>query len=910
MHCRASAMSAPCNSLAGLSALRSVPGVMTAASIGASKGGGYARYLESKTIEPERGDYYLSPTGEPTQAPGQWLATPDTLARLGIEGRAVEGREFISLMEGKHPRTGRWLRRAGADGSRAGGIDLTFSAPKSVSTVWALAGETQRREIEAAHATAVRETIGHLTETVPTVRRRYRGQLSEEHARDLLAAEYRHTTARGVLEGDMPDPQLHSHVVITSAIRDDGKLVAVASRPIFRSARELGAYYRSALAHQLKQRGYAIQRSTGKHGRYFEIADVPRGLLDAFSARSREVARAAERFRAQHGRAPERGELRQLKLENRKVKVLVTRSDLRQAWNDTAARFDFTARQPGRSSASLMPTGEPALEDRVEQRLTERAATFEPGELRAVVLEQAVGELAPAEALARSRSMVAERRILPLEGGLMTTLTVRASEQAIERRFTTLAAAGGRDVGAQARALAGDQISERIGARLSDEQTHALRVITGPERTAILVGPAGTGKGVVIDAAARAEQHTGHQTLGIAVSGSTAQRLGQDSPALAEQTLTLDALVSRVDRGRLHIDERSTIYFDEAGMADTDRLDQLTEAIERTGAKLVTIGDAAQLPSIGAGGMFERLSDIAPSAELSNIRRTLDPDEQRAWADLRAGRSDRAMAHYHARGQLHMADTRDEAVEQAAQNWATLTETHNPSEIALISDASNQEIHRLNARAQHFRIQRGELGELELPVPGVHYGVRQGDRVALIDQHRQPGVERIENGSRGEILDINQAGEVLIEFDVTGRQALIAGGDLAKLRLGYAQHIHRAQGATVTRTLVVTGGWQTSKEPAYVEASRARQGTDWYVSRQDLGIEGHDSDRIQRLAQNMRKSHAQTPSLAYPELPDRDYGPGSTLHRQIAPSRTSRIPGIVRTTISRIVNPPAPERTR
>ena len=102
-------------------------------------------------------------------------------------------------------------------------------------------------------------------------------------------------------------------------------------------------------------------------------------------------------------------------------------------------------------------------------------------------------------------------------------------------------------------------------------------------------------------------------------------------------------------------------------MADTDRLDRLTEMVERSGAKLVAIGDAAQLPSIGAGGMFDRLTHLAPTAELSNIRRTLDPAEQRAWADLRAGRSDRAMAHYHSRGQLHMADTRDEAVEQAVQ---------------------------------------------------------------------------------------------------------------------------------------------------------------------------------------------------------------------------------------------------
>jgi conjugative relaxase-like TrwC/TraI family protein len=879
---------------------------MTAASIGAAKGGGYARYLESKTVIPERGDYYLSPEGEPTQAPGRWLASPETLARLGLEGEKVEGSDFIALMEGRHPRTGILLRQAGAGGGRGGGIDLTFSAPKSVSTVWALGDPSQRRDMEAAHAAAVTEAMAHLTETVPTVRRSYDGVVVEDHAVDLVAAEYRHTTARGVMEGDAPDPQLHSHVVVTSAIRDDGRIVAVASRPIFRAAREVGAYYRSALAHELAERGYAIERGTGRDGRYFEVAGVPRGLLDAFSARSREVARAAERFRAKWGRAPERGELRQLKLENRKAKVLVTYGDLQQAWNETAARFDDMTDEPraSRETAGVAPV-EMALEDRVEQRLTERAATFEPGELRAVLLEQSVGELPPRQALARARTMVAERRILPLENGLLTTLAVRAREQAIERRFGDLSTAAGRDVGERAREFAGDRIAERIGARLSDEQDHALRVITGPERGAILVGPAGTGKGVVIDAAARAEQLTDHRTLGIAVSGSTAQRLGQDSPALAGQTLTLDALVARVQRGQLLVDEDTTIYFDEAGMADTDRLDRLTEVVADTGSKLVAIGDGAQLPSIGAGGMFDRLAQLAPSAQLSNVRRTLDPAEQRAWADLRAGRTDRAMAHYLSQGRLHMVDTRDDALERAVRNWATLTETHPIEQVALISDASNKEIHRLNARAQHYRSERGELGELEVQVPGVHYGVRAGDRVAMIDQHYEPGQERIENGARGQVLDINNAGEVMVEFDVTGQWRTLAGDDLARLRLGYAQHIHRAQGATVTRTLVVTGGWQTSKEPAYVEASRAREGTDWYVSREDLGVEGHDTDRITRLAEAMSRSHAQTPSLAYPELSELEYGPRLT--HTISPTRTP-LPMIAR--LLHRIAPPEPEQER
>ena len=41
--------------------------------------------------------------------------------------------------------------------------------------------------------------------------------------------------------------------------------------------------------------------------------------------------------------------------------------------------------------------------------------------------------------------------------------------------------------------------------------------------------------------------------------------------------------------------------------------------------------------------------------------------------------------------------------------------------------------------------------------------------------------------------------------------------------LAYAQHVYRQQGATVDRSVVLTGGWQTSKETAYVQATRARQ---------------------------------------------------------------------------------------
>jgi len=841
--------------------------VLTASSIGSAKGAGYARYLESKTVEHARGDYYLSPSGEPTQAPGRWLATPETLAGVGIEGATVDGSDFVALMDGRHPKTGRWLRAAGADRSRAGGIDLTFSAPKSVSAVWALGGEDHRRAVVAAHEAAVDQAMRYLAAAVPTVRRRRGAAIVEERARDLVAAAYLHTTARGAMEGGAPDPQIHSHVVVTAAVRDDGRVVAVASRPLFRAAREVGAFYRSALANDLAERGYAIEAGTGRKGRYFEIAGVPKDLLDAFSSRAREVVRAAERFRAVRGREPERGELRRLKLENRRAKTVVTRGDLQAAWGELAESSSVAGERLDERLArarSLAP--ELPLVDRVEDRLTERAATFAAGDLRATILEQSVGQLTPLAALESAPGMIAAGWIIPLEGGVFTTRTVRGRERMIEDRFRALVARARRDVGERARVSACAEVAARIGARLSDEQTHALEVISGLERGAVLIGPAGTGKGVVIDSAARAEQIAGNEALGIAVSGSTAQRLGQDCPALTGRTLTLDALIARVDTGAVELGERSTVFFDEAGMADTSRLENLTAVVARAGAKLVVIGDAEQLPSIGPGGMFERLAAIGPSAQLSTVHRTLDRDEQRAWRDLREGRSDRAMARYLAKGRLHVSDSRDEAVERAVESWAALTEVLPVTDVALISDASNTEIARLNARAQHYRAMRGELGEREVNLPGVHYGIRAGDRVATVSQYFVPGERRVENGSLGVVLEVSAVGAALVEFDTHGQLLTLAGEDLAGIRLGYAQHIHRAQGATVNRTLVVTGGWQTSKEPAYVEASRARHGTDWFVSREDLGAEGSDVDRIKRFAANMRRSSRQTPSLELREL--------------------------------------------
>ncbi len=241
------------------------------------------------------------------------------------------------------------------------------------------------------------------------------------------------------------------------------------------------------------------------------------------------------------------------------------------------------------------------------------------------------------------------------------------------------------------------------------------------------------------------------------------------------------------------------------------------------------------------------------------------------------------------------------------QRWADLTETRDIREVALIADASNVEIDRLNARAQHLRAERGELGQAEIPLTHQHYGLREGDLIAFTKQHQPPGDPRVENGTREQVTEIHDTRGVTVALDGSQRHVNLTGEDLESLRLGYAQHVYRQQGATVERSVVVTGGWQTSEESAYVQASRARQGTEWFLARDELGLEGQDERRVTSLAGKMRNSRAQTPSLAHPELPDPEWGTG--FKRTLAPSR-SPLPGLART-LHRITQPDrSPDRGR
>ena len=177
---------------------------------------------------------------------------------------------------------------------------------------------------------------------------------------------------------------------------------------------------------------------------------------------------------------------------------------------------------------------------------------------------------------------------------------------------------------------------ERVGGSLSDEQQQALELVTGRGGVTVLVGEAGTGKGVVLGAAREAWERDGHRVIGTAVAGAAAQRLGTD--AGIRETMTADALAHRVHEERLVLDSRSVVVFDEAGMADTRRLAQVVELTRRGGREARprrAIRRSCRRSARAA--CSARSPERAPTARLTEVHRANHEWERDAWGRLREG---------------------------------------------------------------------------------------------------------------------------------------------------------------------------------------------------------------------------------------------------------------------------------
>ncbi|MCU1497834.1 MAG: conjugal transfer protein (TraA-like protein) [Acidimicrobiales bacterium] len=604
---------------------------------------------------PGRGpvDYYL----DPDEPPGRWWGSGRDA--LGLEEQ-VQGDQLRALLAGHHPGTGHWLGRSFGDRS-ARGFDATFSAPKSVSALWALTPDPWvRAEVLAAHDAAVSAALGWF-EQHGAVTRRGRDGVDQVDALGITAALFRQHTSRSM------DPQLHTHAVISSKVQDStGMWLALDARFLKYQQRTIGWIYDAALRSELTARLGVEWEAVGNGP--VDLACIPEEVRSLFSRRSRDVDRKLtsllERWQAEHdGDDPDPLTIASLErkavLASRPSKAHgVDASELHGLWVADAASIGFRPHEltaAGIRRYELAPKTDPwPVIDEAIRRVSDESSTWLPADLA-----RHIATLLPPEATRSAEDLadlvdhlvvVAVDRCLDISPVPDSDVRRRdgrpIAEHVTDHRVTTAAIVEQEE-----------DLHRWAGASLDPEplptehpQRAAAGAIAGDRELVVVVGPAGTGKTTTIAAGVAELQRQGRGVVGLAPSGKATDVLATEARC---PSLTLASFLQYHDDERRRPWQRgTTVILDEAAMTRTDDLHRLVDLARRHQWRLVAVGDPAQLPAVGRGGVFSHWCDTLPHHELVTPRRFTERWEAAASIALRAGDAD-AAEHYADHDRLH-----------------------------------------------------------------------------------------------------------------------------------------------------------------------------------------------------------------------------------------------------------------
>jgi Ti-type conjugative transfer relaxase TraA len=367
--------------------------------------------------------------------------------------------------------------------------------------------------------------------------------------------------------------------------------------------------------------------------------------------------------------------------------------------------------------------------------------------------------------------------------------------------------------------------AERRGLVLSAEQRSAFEHVTDAKELGIVVGYAGAGKSAMLGVAREAWENAGYQVQGLALSGIAAEKLESGS-GIASRTIA--SLEHQWDQGRGLLSSNCILVIDEAGMIGSRQMERVIAEAGRCGAKVVLVGDPEQLQAIEAGAAFRSIAERHGSVEITDVRRQLVDWQRDATRQLAAGRTGEALRTYEEHGNVHAANTREQARADLIVCWDR-DRAAAPTETQIILSHTNEEVQALNGAARQRLRNAGRLGhDVTLHSGRGERAFASGDRIIFLRNERSLGVK---NGSLGIVQSVTSARMAVMLDD--GCAIAFDLKDYAHLDHGYAATIHKAQGLTVDRVHVLaTPG--LDRHAAYVALSRHRNHVELYYGRDDF----------------------------------------------------------------------------
>jgi conjugative relaxase-like TrwC/TraI family protein len=567
------------------------------------------RYYTNQLVK-----YYLGPAADrPGFEYANVLASDDFYNALGIEKERMKEPEYLAevlgrLCAGKN-KEGAYLSDNFANNRSMIAEDVTLSPPKSVSAVFAISDQETRDKIETAHRAAVAAAQAKIKADLSYSRRGKKGL--ERVDAEIMLFSFHQTDARPISKGAPPAPQLHTHTVIANLAwcPIDGKFRAIDWRGLDPLA--YSTIYQTVLANELRAAGFTLRQGQAS----FEIATISDELITAFSPRSAQIKAAARELAIDRGLNPDELSTSQMKLLEREAQK--NKVEKSAEFHELEACLPAWISQAGDLAPASVFGGDKADVEKCIQAC--KAELLETASSIAVVDRSKIDAIIAANILAidQSRSEYDKLAKTLFDEFFIETMSERKMEQGEEafdaesegaevpRAVSKLALDGERyALDASERLARADRgLPIEIDAALAkysltEEQATAIRAVANGKQLEFVRGGAGVGKTYAGAPLAAAHIDAGGTIYGTAVTNMIAYNL-QEAGVPESHCMSLFKMAAMADQGKLKLDPNTMLLIDEASMVGLLDINKIFNAVEKSGARIVIVGDDSQIDAVG-----------------------------------------------------------------------------------------------------------------------------------------------------------------------------------------------------------------------------------------------------------------------------------------------------------------------
>ena len=542
--------------------------------------------------------------------------------------------------------------------SHRAGVDMTFSAPKSVSVASEVLQDERVRE---AHERAVKATLDYAERNYAQARQTTDGETEKVNTGNFTVALFSHNLSREL------DPQLHTHGVLFNMTMTEKGWRAVSNEELYKYKMFLGQHYRNELSKNLKDLGYEIEK-TGKG--FFELKGIDNDLRESFSRRAEQIdAKVKELKNSGKYKGASEQKLREYAcLDSRATKKDVNIEAIRGEWKERAERQGYDLdklKTELKAQKQEMHDYNYTADDYVReaaQAQTQNESTFSREDTLKTAGQQALGELRIGDLEQSFDSAVRKgeiRRLDSLDTDTFTTPEMlRIENEMIDKMRVGKGAVKPLGTVEEVESFM-KSFEERNGFAFTPGQRRALQhFATSPDRYMGIQGDAGTGKTTVMKAFREFAAEKGFTLRGITPTGKAGAEL---QGASSIESTTFDGFMNTVNSTNFH-KNREFWLCDEASMMGSARTLQMLKTAEAHGARVGFIGDEKQLQAIDAGRAFKAMQEYGDmkAVRMPDIQRQKDMEYRKLAKEFSEKQLDTAIRELEDKGWLREIKDREE----------------------------------------------------------------------------------------------------------------------------------------------------------------------------------------------------------------------------------------------------------